>query len=162
MSITNKYKITTDIIKILYNFFYKEKTENIINIKNSISSPKKQVKFSENVEIRFIQTIDEFKEFLPDMYWNYDNKDDTFLPLKHMKFVYELELKNDKKNNNYNILIPININKSPTMSVSFPSFFDEFVFNYENQYVLCEIPEMLSGIKYYDSKIIENKKCSVL
>jgi len=65
--------------------------------KSNHQKKQKNVKFSKNVKIYFIPPIDEFKECLPNMYWNFDNKEDIFIPLKHMEFVYEL--KNSTDNN---------------------------------------------------------------
>jgi hypothetical protein len=58
------------------------------------------VRFSEVNQVYLIHTIDEIKEYLPDMYWKFEKKtklNNDFLPLKRQKFVYELSSKNTNK-----------------------------------------------------------------
>jgi hypothetical protein len=53
----------------------------------------KNVKFSGINQVYLIYTIDEIKEYLPDMYWNFDTKKNintNFIPLRRNEFVYEL------------------------------------------------------------------------
>lgn len=93
----------THLEQSLFNYFI----SNIITFKpppslTALKNGKKQktVKFSGVNQVYLIHTIDEFKEFLPDMYWKYDietddvnssykNVKEGFLPLTRKKFVYE-------------------------------------------------------------------------
>jgi hypothetical protein len=94
---------STHLEQSLFNYFI----SNIITFKpppsltNSKNGKKqKTVKFSGVNQVYLIHTIDEIKEFLPDMYWKYDvqtnnddysckNGEEEFFPLTRKKFVYE-------------------------------------------------------------------------
>lgn len=94
---------STHLEQSLFNYF----VSNIITFKppsslTTLKNGKKQktVKFSGINQVYLIHTIDEIKEFLPDMYWKYDvqtdnddnsykNVKEDFLPLTRKKFVYE-------------------------------------------------------------------------
>lgn len=94
---------STHLEQSLFNYFI----SNIITFKppsslTSFKNGKKQktVKFSGINQVYLIHTIDEIKEFLPDMYWKYDVQTDNddysyknvekgFLPLTRKRFVYD-------------------------------------------------------------------------
>jgi hypothetical protein len=97
---------TSHFEQSLFNYFI----SNIITFNST--SPKngkkqKTVKFSGVNQVYLIHTIDEIKEFLPDMYWKYDiqtdnddyiykNVEKDFLPLTRKMFVYEKIIGNDR------------------------------------------------------------------
>jgi hypothetical protein len=59
----------------------------ILYLYREYKKPKK-VQFSKKNQIYLIHTIEEIKEYLPDMYWKYDNTRE-FLPLKRNEFIFE-------------------------------------------------------------------------
>jgi hypothetical protein len=78
------------IFEKLYGCFFNPKIKKTKNLKN--------VRFSEINQVYLIHTIDEIKEYLPEMYWNFEKNsklnNEIFLPLKRQTFVYELSKKN--------------------------------------------------------------------
>jgi len=122
-SISSTNKPILGFFDTITNLFYQENNKTVVeninekrqtfktSIKKSTSQKKqKNVKFSNNVKIYFIPSIDEFKESLPNTHLDFDNNEDHFIPLKHMEFVYELnntteynEVNCKKETNNYNI-----------------------------------------------------------
>ena len=105
ISLSSTSKPILCVFDIITNFFCQENNKPLVESvkkQDSIYSPippqkkQKNVKFSKNVKIYYIPPIEEFKECLPNMYWNFDRKEDIFIPLKHMDFVYELNNTNVK------------------------------------------------------------------
>jgi hypothetical protein len=106
---------STHLEQSLFNYFI----SNIITFKPRPSlatfkhgKKQKTVKFSGINQVYLIHTIDEIKEFLPDMYWKYDaqiddddynykNVEKEFLPLTRNRFVYDLNTKNIHPNAKY-------------------------------------------------------------
>jgi len=106
-STTNKPFIF--VFNIISTLFSRDKNANEKENSRPPQKKQKNVKFSQNVKIYFIPPIDDFKECLPNMYWNFDKKEDVFIPLKHMEFVYEL-------NNLIEKTVDANTNEEPSAS----------------------------------------------
>lgn len=94
----NQRKINNQSICIMNKSIFEKLLGSFFKLEVKKEKKSKSVKFSGINQVYLIYTIDEIKEYLPDMYWKFDKKpNNQFLPLKRNEFVYEL-------NTPYNVL----------------------------------------------------------